>query len=630
MRSSSKTPKKNGTRDTAKDIILGMEPSGRGPRRPKEGIAQTPIRKSPAQTIVVQKPDTSALNNLQNQVQQLRKQYNDLANQEQTARRRLEANQEAISKKMGANADNAISARSMDDLRRQLGNIENKLTMMGQDFGLIKGTVDRHTADIIGINSDVKNRPTVDPTKIATTTQQMDLRMRDLQTQLSQLKLTMDAEAKDRARVQQQQTDTINRLQDIIRQQESSKNEILTSLSRKGDLDKEKLSEENRRLNDKIQLITNEVTKNMNEREHKLKDDIYQKLNAMQAAMKQHDGQLESDKDNKKKLEERIKHQEILIEDLKGLQQNDKNKTKEKFQKVNEALASLEHYMEQGSKKMDKILTAEIQSRKLHEKGLLSKVNEVEEKLSNYLTGLSKSVEDARAGKENIKMPSLDTDALRREMESISADKNKMSMEGLLKLEEKISRIQQGLNRDRKAMVDTLSDVSDKGQINKVRAQVNKLDEIMDEVEKTQDRVRDKVERQIPEDLNELSAKVDNLKQQLTHRIDQEEEERYLAIKELQDAYNKLTGGSYAPSPASDVSNSGLKRDIDECKVAIKKLAESITTVKNVLDKKIQDETRRREQDVMRLENRGPTYPQMPPQQQPRPPIQQKPQVPAQ
>lgn len=72
-------------------------------------------------------------------------------------------------------------------------------------------------------------------------------------------------------------------MQDIIRQQESSKNEILTSLSRKGDLDKEKLSEENRRLNDKIQLITNEVTKNMNEREHKLKDDIYQKLNAMQA-----------------------------------------------------------------------------------------------------------------------------------------------------------------------------------------------------------------------------------------------------------------------------------------------------------------------------------------------------------
>lgn len=53
-----------------------------------------------------------------------------------------------------------------------------------------------------------------------------------------------------------------------------------------------------------------------------------------------------------------------------------------------------------------------------------------------------------------------------------------------------------------------------------------KLDDLLDDVERVQDRVRDKVERQIPQDLNELSAKVDNVKQQLTHRIDQEEEER--------------------------------------------------------------------------------------------------------
>lgn len=52
---------------------------------------------------------------------------------------------------------------------------------------------------------------------------------------------------------------------------------------------------------------------------------------------------------------------------------------------------------------------------------------------------------------------------------------------------------------------------------------------------------------------------------------------------------------------------------MDECKTAIKKLAESVTTVKNVLDKKITDETRavsivspinegvQRERDVARL-----------------------------
>lgn len=35
---------------------------------------------------------------------------------------------------------------------------------------------------------------------------------------------------------------------------------------------------------------------------------------------------------------------------------------------------------------------------------------------------------------------------VRREMESIAADKNKISMEGLLKLEEKMSDIQEGIN----------------------------------------------------------------------------------------------------------------------------------------------------------------------------------------
>lgn len=59
-----------------------------------------------------------------------------------------------------------------------------------------------------------------------------------------------------------------------------------------------------------------------------------------------------------------------------------------------------------------------------------------------------------------------------------------------------------------------------------MKNQIVKLDDLLDDVERVQDRVRDKVERQIPQDLNELSAKVDNVKQQLTHRIDQEEEER--------------------------------------------------------------------------------------------------------
>lgn len=110
----------------------------------------------------------------------------------------------------------------------------------------------------------------------------MDLRLRDLHGQIVQMKQSMDNEINERNRINQQQSDTIARLQDYIKQQEASKNDILANLTRKGDMDKEKLNEEARRLNDKIQLITVEVTKNMNEKEQKLKDDLSQKIAALQ------------------------------------------------------------------------------------------------------------------------------------------------------------------------------------------------------------------------------------------------------------------------------------------------------------------------------------------------------------
>lgn len=43
--------------------------------------------------------------------------------------------------------------------------------------------------------------------------------------------------------------------------------------------------------------------------------------------------------------------------------QGDKSKTREKFMKINEALAVLENQQEIGTKKIDKVMAAEIQSR---------------------------------------------------------------------------------------------------------------------------------------------------------------------------------------------------------------------------------------------------------------------------
>lgn len=44
-------------------------------------------------------------------------------------------------------------------------------------------------------------------------------------------------------------------------------------------------------------------------------------------------------------------------------------------------------------------------------------------------------------------------------MNAIAADKHKLSMEGLLKLEEKMRRIDLGLNKDKRELMSKLDDV---------------------------------------------------------------------------------------------------------------------------------------------------------------------------
>uniref|UniRef100_A0A1I7ZFA4 Golgin-84 n=1 Tax=Steinernema glaseri TaxID=37863 RepID=A0A1I7ZFA4_9BILA len=346
--------------------------------------------------------------------------------------------------------------RDLDDLRKQLSNFENKVSwivnvpytsvqmmMLNQEVASMRSTVDRHSNDIMAVNSDVRSRPQVDPTKIANSNQQLEMKLRDIQGQLMQFKQTMDAEIADRVRVNQAQAENINRLQEYIRQQEASKNDLLQSLSRKGDQDQKKLSDESKRLNDRIQLITTEVNKNTTEREHRLREEMNQKINSLQSVsctttQFQHptpsskcspilfydtyidskvvksdiDSRTASERENRKKQDDRFKAMNDAVEAMKVLQQTDKTKNKERFQKINEALATLEHHLEIGDKKVDKIVNAEIQARKLHEKALLAKMQELEDRVNKYLDGLNKAIEDASAGKENVKVPTLDTDAV--------------------------------------------------------------------------------------------------------------------------------------------------------------------------------------------------------------------------
>lgn len=64
------------------------------------------------------------------------------------------------------------------------------------------------------------------------------------------------------------------------------------------------------------------------------------------------------------------------------------------------------------SETTDKSILNSINFRRMHEKGLLVKMNDIEERLGNYLNSLNRSIEDAAAGRESKPPAPLDTDAV--------------------------------------------------------------------------------------------------------------------------------------------------------------------------------------------------------------------------
>lgn len=73
------------------------------------------------------------------------------------------------------------------------------------------------------------------------------------------------------------------RLQDYIRRQEMTRNDLIEQLTRKIDIDKEMFNDETRRLNDRIELITIEVSNTMTDRERRMRDEFEHRINLIEA-----------------------------------------------------------------------------------------------------------------------------------------------------------------------------------------------------------------------------------------------------------------------------------------------------------------------------------------------------------
>lgn len=110
--------------------------------------------------------------------------------------------------------------------------------MMNNDISGLRNSVDRQVTDLMHINNEMKSRPVVDPSKISSANSQLDAKLRDMHNQVMDLQKNLNREQRDREKETKTANDGIQRLQDMIRQQDMARQDIMNNLSKKGDVDK--------------------------------------------------------------------------------------------------------------------------------------------------------------------------------------------------------------------------------------------------------------------------------------------------------------------------------------------------------------------------------------------------------
>lgn len=174
-------PLPKAVRDTAKDIIFGLQPSGLAPKEPRTGkqlLADPPP--DPGATGIdpilegrlaaAERSNRSLLEEIvkmQNGLRALQQSHGEQIAQEQEARRRLEASlrssHEALAR-LGerSRVDPGLIAE-LEATKQAKAALQAQVFRLGEDLAFMKRQVDQHSSDMLGLYNEIRSRPQVDP-----------------------------------------------------------------------------------------------------------------------------------------------------------------------------------------------------------------------------------------------------------------------------------------------------------------------------------------------------------------------------------------------------------------------------------------------------------------------------------
>uniref|UniRef100_A0A8W8MNL5 Uncharacterized protein n=1 Tax=Magallana gigas TaxID=29159 RepID=A0A8W8MNL5_MAGGI len=508
----------------------------------------------------------------------------------------------------------------MEELQGAKNQLERICFSMADDVRTLKMKVDQQSAEIGTVSSDMRNRSkkleddnrnqldtlrktsTIQSQTEQQTTQlrgQVETRLSELRDVLVDVRAKQESELNERRTLEQQMSKKIYELQQALSEANRRRDEgmhtmdiILREKDHANQADKLNLTS-------KVADTVEDVNKRLLSKEIKMREEMQERYLQLERLIQQ---EQQNRRDAERAMREDIDRKFLTLKhateelnlDIKEQLKNEKVKTKETVAKLDESISIVEKQSAENKKQFEKVMGAEISQRKMHEASTIEKLASVNEKLQIATSSLQQSIGGI------TQVMNSQNEKMKREIRGMMSEQKEASTRAMTDLDARMGYMKTRMNEfeDKlEARVATATAVLSQN----LREKVDAISIWQDTTQQTIKELSTNLTK-LPEELYALQEKQTLMKTDMDSRFTSESEARSREI-ELLKAELETMKERHSPLPAtkSDLDNLAAEVSSDpQVQGSVRKLADSIQTVKTVLGMKIQSEQKLR---VSGLEN---------------------------
>eukprot|EP00105_Crassostrea_gigas_P029438 XP_011451394.1 PREDICTED: serine/arginine repetitive matrix protein 2 isoform X2 [Crassostrea gigas] len=527
----------------------------------------------------------------------------------------------------------------MEELQGAKNQLERICFSMADDIRTLKMKVDQQSAEIGTVSSDMRNRSkkleddnrnqrldtlrktsTIQSQTEQQTTQlrgQVETRLSELRDVLVDVRAKQESELNERRTLEQQMSKKIYELQQALSEANRRRDEgmhtmdiILREKDHANQADKLNLTS-------KVADTVEDVNKRLLSKEIKMREEMQERYLQLERLIQQ---EQQNRRDAERAMREDIDRKFLTLKhateelnlDIKEQLKNEKVKTKETVAKLDESISIVEKQSAENKKQFEKVMGAEISQRKMHEASTIEKLASVNEKLQIATSSLQQSIGGI------TQVMNSQNEKMKREIRGMMSEQKEASTRAMTDLDARMGYMKTRMNEFEDklearvaTMVKKFENKEEKEQAEATAVLSQNLREKVDAISIWQDTTQQTIKElstnltKLPEELYALQEKQTLMKTDMDSRFTSESEARSREI-ELLKAELETMKERHSPLPAtkSDLDNLAAEVSSDpQVQGSVRKLADSIQTVKTVLGMKIQSEQKLRQEEIQKLQD---------------------------